>query len=80
MPSAKDPIPYALPLNNCNANNSDSAPVDDDYMIFSSSAYDGLYNLMVGDIRTGQIWRMDTTVINPKNGRQKLGANYSAAR
>ncbi|MBI3899469.1 MAG: PD40 domain-containing protein [Gammaproteobacteria bacterium] len=80
LPNAASSTAYALPLNKCNANNSDAAPVDEDHLIFPSGAYDPPYGLVIGDIKTGMIWRLNQSAVNINDGKQKLGASYTAAR
>ena len=80
VPNAASNAPFVLPLNSCTANNSDAAPVDEDYLIFSSGAYDPPYGLAIGDIKSGKIWRFSQTNVNVNDGKQKLGASYTAAR
>ncbi len=80
VPNLTGSTAKTLALNDCSANNSDAAPVDEDYLIFSSSRYDPPYGLLIGDIGSGKVWRLSPTSINVNDGMQKLGANYTAAR
>ena len=80
VPNISGSTAFALALNDCGSNNSDAAPVDEDYLIFSSSRFDGPYGLVIGDIGSGKVWRLNSTSVNVNDGRQKLGASYSAAR
>ncbi len=76
---ATDVDPEALKLNDCDSNNSDPAPVDEDYLVFSSGKYNPPYGLVLGEISSGKVWRLDAA-INVPDGRQKLGASYTRAR
>lgn len=69
-----------LPLNDCSSNNSDPAPADEDFLIFSSGRYDPPYGLMIGEIIGGKVWRMPRETVNIADGLQKLGATYTASR
>jgi Tol biopolymer transport system component len=80
VPNLTGSTAKALALNDCNSNNSDAAPVDEDTLIFSSNRYDPPYGLLIGDIGSGKVWRLNPTLINLNDGKQKLGANYSTAR
>ena len=62
------------------ATDSDAAPVNEDYLIFSSTSFDPTYSLLLGDIAAARVWRLDPAQINLPDGRQKLGASYTAAR
>lgn len=66
-----------LSINDCMANNSDSAPVGVDQVIFSSTTSGKGYQLYFGDINTGKRWSLDSLGVNtgPAN---KLGAHYYA--
>ena len=35
---------------------------------------------MIVDIANGKVWRLSLTLANLNDGKQKLGANYSAVR
>ncbi len=72
--------PVILPLNHCQGDNSDAAPVNEDCLIFSSTSFDPTYNLLFGDITAARVWRLDPVQINLPDGRQKLGTSYTAAR
>jgi Tol biopolymer transport system component len=71
--------PVALKLNNCYANNSDAAPVDEDFLMFSGTSRTPYFNLYMGNIETGQVWSLDKQGVNTGN-KQKLGASYTNAR
>ncbi len=73
-------VPVALPLNDCNSNNSDAAPVDEDYLVFSSGRFNPPYGLVIGEIGSGKVWRLDSSHVNVVDGRQKLGASYTKMR
>ncbi|MEK8029812.1 hypothetical protein AACH06_03170 [Ideonella sp. DXS29W] len=72
--------PEVLALNDCDRDNSDAAPVDEDLLAFSSDAYDSTYELVIGDLRNGKVWRIAPGLISGSDGRNKLGANYTARR
>ncbi len=80
MPNVAGSAPFTLALNDCNSNNSDIAPVDEDYAVFSSGRYDPPYGLVLGDLTTGKVWRLSQTAVNIDDGRQKLGASYTITR
>lgn len=67
-----------LKLNDCASNNSDTAPVDEDLIIFSGTR-EGRYKLYLGDVTTGYVWKLDAPGVNnaPYN---VLGASYSNRR
>jgi Tol biopolymer transport system component len=71
------PTPIALALNDCNSNNSDPSPMDEDYLLFSSSRYDRPYGLMIGDISNGKVWRFSQSTVNVSDGSQKIGSSYT---
>lgn len=72
--------PETLALNDCDRDNSDAAPVDEDFLAFSSDAYDATYSLVIGDLRHGKVWRIAPGQISGSDGRNKLGADYTARR
>jgi Tol biopolymer transport system component len=80
MPNVSGNTATALSVNDCNSNTSDIAPVDEDYVIFSSGKYDPPYGLMIGELASGKVWRLSQTLVNVSDGRQKLGSHYTAAR
>ncbi|MGU0872280.1 TolB family protein [Pseudomonas aeruginosa] len=80
VPNSPPGTPAILPLNHCQGDNSDAAPVNEDYLIFSSTSFDPTYSLLLGDIAAARVWRLDPAQINLPDGRQKLGASYTAAR
>lgn len=80
VPNSPPGTPAILPLNHCQGDNSDAAPVNEDYLIFSSTSFDPTYSLLLGDITAARVWRLDPAQINLPDGRQKLGASYTAAR
>jgi Tol biopolymer transport system component len=65
----------------CAANNSDPAPVDEDYFIYSrDDNSDGdRYELYLGQIATGFAWTLTPLHVNIR-GDALLGANYTNAR
>jgi hypothetical protein len=71
-------------LNDCNVNNSDPAPLDEDYIVFSRppSSASGNYTLFVGAFRSPTIWSLAPLL--QSNGQSAisnlLGASYSARR
>ncbi len=67
-----------LKLNHCSSNNSDAAPVDEDLLIFSGTR-EGRYKLYLGDIKTGNVWSLDSLGINSMTNNV-LGANYTYRR
>jgi Tol biopolymer transport system component len=71
--------PIQLSLNVCGVNNSDAAPVDSSWLIFSSTGYgfNNRYGLVVGHLGDGRVWRFDPVQVNPNDGTNKLGASYS---
>lgn len=79
IPNLQNDQPIELRLNDCDADNSDAAPVDEDVLVFSSTRGDTIYNLYLGDIRTGQVWSLSQFGINASRDN-KLGPSYSAAR
>jgi len=68
--------PVELALNNCNEENSDPAPVDSSYLIFSSTRNDDFYHLYLGNINTGQVWSLNRFGVNQAQKNQ-LGATYT---
>lgn len=72
--------PEVPALNDCDRDNSDPAPVDEDLLAFSSDAYDATYSLVIGDLRNGKVWRIAPGLISGNDGRNKLGADYTARR
>lgn len=80
VPNLTGSVAKVLALNDCNSNNSDATPVDEDNLIFSSSRYDPPYGFLIGEIGSGKVWRLSSALINLNDGKQKLGANYSASR
>lgn len=65
-----------LGLNHCLSNNSDPAPVDEDLLVFSGTR-EGRYKLYLGDVGTGNVWRLDVLGINSLPYNNVLGASYS---
>ena len=70
-----------LPLNDPNKNNSDPAPVDEDYLIFSSnrcapSSAPGLMTLYLGAIGSADYWPLVMPGIDGSDG-SLLGAGYT---
>jgi len=68
-------------VNDCTADNSDPAPVDEDYFFYSRRdpvTENPRYELYLGQISTGYAWSLDALKINPKTGNA-LGANYTSA-
>lgn len=67
--------PVALPLNDCNADNSDPMMADSTYMFFSSTRNNAVYKLYVGDINTGDVWPLDLDAAYVT--KHQLGATYT---
>ena len=73
-------IPLQLPLNDCLSDNSDPASIDENLLIFSSRYQSTMYNLFLGDVKTGARWSLDQFGVNSDTTRNKLGASYTSAR
>ncbi|SJM94069.1 TolB family protein [Crenothrix polyspora] len=71
--------PVELSLNDCNADNSDPAPIDNANIFFSSNRGDKFYRLYVGNIYTGKVWSMSNLGVNEAQKHQ-LGASYTNTR
>lgn len=67
-----------LPFNTQSGTNySDASPVEDQYMIFSSTE-NGSYDLYIADCKTGSVWSLDLYAKSINSiGRNELGAHYS---
>jgi Tol biopolymer transport system component len=78
-PDLPNDTPIELSLNVCTDNNSDAAPVNSDWLIFSSTGYsfNNRYGLVVGHLGDGRVWRFDPATLNIDDGTNKLGASYS---
>jgi Tol biopolymer transport system component len=78
-PNQPNDPPIELSLNVCTDNNSDAAPVNADWLIFSSTGYsfNNRYGLVVGHLGDGRVWRFDPATLNVDDGTNKLGASYS---
>ena len=65
----------------CGADNSDPAPVDEDYFIYSrdGNADSSFYELYLGQISTGYSWSLSPPGLNNSAG-DALGADYTNAR
>ena len=72
--------PKQLSINDCQGNNSDAAPAGKSFLIFSSTAYDGDYALMLGKLGDGKVWHVAPSIVDRADGRQKLGASYTATQ
>ena len=68
VPNSPPGTPAILPLNHCQGDNSDAAPVNEDYLI-SSTSFDPTYSLP-GDIAAARVWRLDPAQINLPDGRR----------
>jgi Tol biopolymer transport system component len=71
--------PVALPLNDCSSNNSDAAPVDEDYLIFSSGKFNPPYGLVVGEIGGGKVWRLDRSTVHGRKQHMKKSRSAQTA-
>lgn len=65
----------------CAADNSDPAPIDEDYFIYSrdNNTDSSQYELYVGQISTGNAWSLSSLGLNPSGG-SFLGADYTNQR
>jgi Tol biopolymer transport system component len=61
----------------CNANNSDPAPLDDDYFLYSRSTSTASYTLYIGQVGTTNSWSLASL---PLNGTidNMVGTNYTS--
>jgi len=72
--------PKQLSINDCDGNNSDAAPAGSAFLVFSSTAYDGHYALMLGKLGDGKVWHVAPGVVDRDDGTHKLGASYTATQ
>jgi hypothetical protein len=51
---------YAFAFSDCNWDNSDPAPADEDYLVFSKDSVGGSYGLFIGQLGTKNVWSLAT--------------------
>jgi hypothetical protein len=84
QPSISGNSEIHMNLNDCNVNNSDPAPLDEDYIVFSRppSSASSNYTLFVGAIGSSAIWSLAPLLQSNSQSAisNLLGASYSARR
>jgi Tol biopolymer transport system component len=67
----------ALPFNDPNADNADPAPVDEDFVIFSSNRCGGPFSLFIGQLGTSRYWRIGFSGVTVTPAADMLGSTYT---
>jgi Tol biopolymer transport system component len=84
QPSISGNTEIQMHLNDCNVNNSDPAPLDEDYIVFSRppSSASSNYTLFVGAFGSSTIWSLAPLLQSNSQSAisNLLGASYSARR
>jgi len=70
--------PRPVIFNDPESDNSDPAPVEDHYLIYSNTSESEKYQLVLGDLDTGERWSLSPLGLNLSEDVSKLGARYWA--